>query len=146
VNETILLADDDDSVRHALSRVLESEHYRVMPARNGDEAVARFLEELPNLVLLDLNMPGKDGWEAYRIMKRLDPMVPVIVVTARPHQFVRAVELGVDALMEKPLDLPVLFSAIADLISEPKAERPGRLANRTSITQFLAHGLREACC
>ena len=87
MNKTILLADDDDSVRHTLGRVLQSEEYNVLLARTGREAVAEFLHNgPPDLVLLDLNMPDKDGWEAFHLMNRLEPIVPVIVITARPHR------------------------------------------------------------
>ena len=136
-SKRILLADDDPGVRQMLGRVLESEHYEVVLAKNGHEAAARFLADPPDLVLLDLNMPDRDGWAAFRVMNVSDPMLPVIVITARPNQYARAVELGVDALMEKPLDLPVLLGAIRRYTNESERERTQRLINPEFKTAFL---------
>ena len=134
----ILLADDDAGVREMLGRVLESEHYDVVPARTGREAAARFIADLPDLVLLDLNMPDRDGWDAFGLMHRTHPLVPVIVITARPQQYKHAVELGVDALMEKPLNLPRLLATIADLLAESGTQRRRRLADPGFKTAYLS--------
>jgi DNA-binding response OmpR family regulator len=123
----ILLADDDAAVRESIARVLESEGYDVLLARNGYEAIARFVDLKPHLVLLDLIMFGKDGWSTFTQMERLDPFVPVIVITALPNQFARANSLGIDAIMEKPLDLPLLLKTIKQLLAEPMAQRVERL-------------------
>jgi len=125
----ILLADDDAGVRETLGRVLKSEDYEVVLAKTGREAAAKFVADLPDLVLLDLNMPDRDGWEAFALMEHSRPLVPVIVITARPQQYQHAAELGIDALMEKPLDLPLLLVTIGDLLAESEAERVQRLTN-----------------
>src|SRR5262245_26652366 len=114
----ILLADDDSAVRKSLAKVLESEGFDVLLAENGREAVREFIAEPPDLVLLDINMPDKNGWDAFRLMETLHPFVPVIVITARPNQFERAVLEGVDALMEKPLDFALLLQTIERLLKE----------------------------
>jgi DNA-binding response OmpR family regulator len=137
MGETILLADDDASVRTMIARVLASEHYQVLAASTGSEAASQFLNGPPDLVLLDLNMPEKDGWEAWRLMSTLHPLVPVIVITARPNQFAHAQEMGIDALMEKPLDLALLLRTIHDLLAEPDDQRIARLARRTFKTRLL---------
>ncbi len=127
VRKSILLSDDDRSVRELLGRVLESEHYEVVYAKTGREAVARFHAGPPDLVLLDLNMPEQDGWEVFGQICAKDPLVPVIVITARPEQHRQAIELGIDALMEKPLDLPLLLDTIRTLLEETESERVRRL-------------------
>src|SRR5260221_13869276 len=137
MTKRILLADDDAGVRHMLGRVLESEHYEVVTAGTGREAAARFLDKLPDLVLLDLNMPDQDGWEAFDLMTDRRPFVPVIVITARPQQYQSAVDYGIDALMEKPLNLPLLLATITDLLAESKPDRVRRLTNRNFKTIFL---------
>jgi DNA-binding response OmpR family regulator len=134
----ILLADDDSSVRKSLANVLESEGFEVRLAEDGRQAVREFLAEQPDLVLLDINMPDKSGWEAFRLMETLHPFVPVIVITARPNQFERAVLEGVDALMEKPLDLLLLVQTIQRLLSEGEPGRIERLAKKKSNTEFLS--------
>ncbi len=120
-----------------LGRVLESEHYQVMFATNGAETARKFAANPPDLVLLDLNMPEKDGWQAFGLMCEKHPFIPVIVITARPHQYAHAVELGVDALMEKPLNLPLLLETIHGLLAESEAERTRRLTDPQFNTAFL---------
>jgi DNA-binding response OmpR family regulator len=116
---------------------LKSEHYDVVFAKTGREAAARFIADVPDLVLLDLNMPDRDGWDAFDLMNQTHPMVPVIVITARPQQYQHAAELGVDALMEKPLDLPLLLAAIAGLLAESEPERAQRLTDRGFKTTYF---------
>ena len=102
----VLIAADDSVVRGSLAAVFESEGYVVDEARNGIEAVNRAIERSPDLVLLDLNMPHSDGWTAFSQLDRVTPLLPVIVITARPNQYEKAVRAGVDAFMEKPLNIP----------------------------------------
>ena len=134
----ILVADDDAMVRAALAALLESEGYAVDEARNGIETVARAIEHSPDLVLLDLNMPQLDGWRAFVQLDRVTPLVPVIVITARPHQYKEAVRLGVDAFMEKPLNIPVLLRAIKRLVSETPEQHVSRVTSRAFVTRLLS--------
>jgi DNA-binding response OmpR family regulator len=119
----ILLADDDADVREMLGRVLKSEHYAVTLAKTGRDAAAKFFADLPDLVLLDLNMPDRDGWDVFGLMHQTHPLVPVVVITAMSQQSRRASECGISALMEKPLNLPLLLATIADLLAESKVKR-----------------------
>jgi DNA-binding response OmpR family regulator len=137
VSKTILLADDDASVRRMIGRVLQAEGYRVLPARTGYEAASQFLNGPPDLVLLDLNMPEKDGWEAWQLMNPLHPLIPVIVITARPNQYDQAQKLRIDALMEKPLDLRLLLRTIKDLLLEADEDRIRRVTDRNFRTALL---------
>jgi DNA-binding response OmpR family regulator len=140
----ILLADDDAGVREMLGRVLESEHYDVMSAKRGSETAAKFIADVPDLVLLDLNMPDRDGWDVFDLMKQTHPFVPVIVITARPQQYEHAAKLGITALMEKPLNLPLLLATIADLLAESEAERVQRLTDPGFKTTYLSQPI-EGC-
>ena len=117
--ELILVVDDDANVRESLSDVLIQEHYTVKLAYDGREAVRQFLDGPPDLILLDVNMPDITGWQAFQILAQLYPFVPVIMITARPGQFRRAAELGVNAFMEKPLDIPLLLRTIRELLTHP---------------------------
>jgi DNA-binding response OmpR family regulator len=135
----ILLADDDKSVRRSLARVLESEGFDVLTAEDGRAAVREFIAEFPDLVLLDLNMPDKDGWEAFDLIETLHPFVPVIIITARPHQFGRAKMAGADALMEKPLDFPLLVQTVNRLLREPDDKRLARVCSSEFATEWLAN-------
>lgn len=133
----ILVADDDAMVRAALADVLESEGYVVDEAHDGIEAVTRAIEHSPDLVLLDLNMPHWDGWKAFSRLDRVKPLLPVVVITARPNQYEDAVRLGVDAFMEKPLNILVLLRAIKHLVSESPERRKVRLTDRGFVTRLL---------
>jgi CheY-like chemotaxis protein len=133
----ILLADDDDEVLAALSSVLSSESYEVIVAKNGREAIEHFREQHIDVALLDLNMPVKGGWEAFERLTTIHPLLQVIVITARPDQYPLAIAAGVAALMEKPLDLPLLLQTIDELLVEPVEKRLSRLAGRRPITKYL---------
>ncbi|HEV2319843.1 MAG TPA: response regulator [Verrucomicrobiae bacterium] len=126
--KTILLADDDPAIRQTLGEVLALEQYKVVVAATGRESAAKFISCLPDLVLLDLNMPEGDGWDAFQVMNRTHPAVPVIVITASPHQQERAAGLGVVSLMEKPLDIPELLRTVRDLLETPGKMSPAGLA------------------
>jgi CheY-like chemotaxis protein len=133
----ILLVDDDDGVLAALGAALGSEGYGVVAARNGREAIEQFREGHVRLALLDLSMPVKGGWETFERLATLHPLLPVIVITAQPDQYPLAAAAGVDALMEKPLDIPLLLQTIAELLAEPAEERLTRRAVKPPGTRYL---------
>jgi CheY-like chemotaxis protein len=133
----ILLADDDQEVLAALSAALASEGYNVIVAKNGREAIELFRTGHFDIALLDLSMPVKDGWEAFERLTTIHPLLQVIVITARPDQYPLAVAAGVAALMEKPLDLPLLLQTIDEFLVEPVETRLSRLTGRRPITRYL---------
>jgi CheY-like chemotaxis protein len=135
---TIILADDDPEILAALSAALRSEDYEVIPANNGREACESFMRQQVDLVLLDLRMPVRDGWAAFERLTTTNPLVPIIIITARPDQYPLAVAAGVAAFMEKPLDLPLLVRAIDELLVEPLEQRLSRLAGRRPISRYLS--------
>ena len=126
--ELILIVDDDPNICDSLAEVLRAENYAVRLADDGDDAVRQFLQGPPDLVLLDLNMPNLNGWEAFRIMVQLYPYMPVIVITARPDQARRAAEVGIDVLLEKPLDIPLLLTTIRKLLAQPETAHFDRVS------------------
>jgi CheY-like chemotaxis protein len=126
----ILLVDDDAGVRGSLSDVLVSEDYVVIPANDGQQAIELAASTPLDLVLLDLNMPRKNGWDTFEELTRTHPLLPVIIVTARPNQLFTAVGAGAGALLEKPLDIPTLLRTVKWLLAEPLATRLARLAGR----------------
>ena len=134
----VLLVDDDPSIREFLGRALKAEHFDVVLARDGQEAAAKYLVVPYDLALLDLSMPRMDGWEALHTIQQMQPLLPVIIITARPHQYERAVAAKVDALMEKPLDLPLLLKAIRELLAQSVRERVSRLHDPSAETTLLA--------
>jgi CheY-like chemotaxis protein len=133
----VLIADDDAVVRGSLAAVLKSEGYEVDEAANGIEAVTRAIRHKPDLVLLDLNMPHADGWTAFSQLEQIKPLLPVIIITARPNQYPEAVRVGVDAFMEKPLNIAVLVNAVKRLTNEDEHRHDNRITKRTFVTQLL---------
>ena len=100
----ILVVDDDPSVREMLTRVLLGEGYLALSASDGAEALEIAAGASVDLVLLDLNMPVKNGWDTFERLTAENPLLPIIVITARPNQLFTALGSGVGALLEKPLE------------------------------------------
>lgn len=136
--QRILLADDDPGVRGSLSDVLVTESYVVIPANDGQQALELAGSIQVDLVLLDLNMPRKNGWDTFEQLTREHPFLPVIIVTARPNQLFTAVGAGVGALLEKPLDIPTLLHTIKRLLAESAETRLARLAGREMEFHYSA--------
>jgi DNA-binding response OmpR family regulator len=139
----VLLVDDDIAVLQSLARALESENFNVRTAGSGVDALQLFSVEEPDIVLLDLTMPGGSGWEAFEEMSRRAPLVPVVIVTARPGQFETAREACVGALVEKPVDVPSLVATMRRLLAEDEGTRVSRLVHHSPATRLIRPG-REA--
>ncbi len=139
-SKKILLVDDDAAIRRFLLRLLSGEGYSVLTAANGEEALEYASAAKFDLVLLDLNMPEMDGWETFEELTQVHPLLPVIVITARPNQLFAALAAGVGALLEKPLDLTRLLEEIPRLLREPRQERLARLAGRPSVFSYVPPG------
>jgi len=135
--ETILLVDDDSSVRQMIGRVLVTEGYSVLFAANGPEAVSLAASNRIDLVLLDLNMPGKSGWDTFADLTAKDPLMGVIIITARPNQLFTSMGAGVGALLEKPLDFPLLLKIVRALLAESAETRWERLTGRHAAFHYL---------
>ncbi len=81
----ILLVDDEESIQLLYREEFEDEGYSVESAYNGTEALAKFAANPPDLVVLDINMPGMNGIEVLRKMKEINPDLPIILSTAYPE-------------------------------------------------------------
>ena len=124
----ILLVDDDPTVRGSLNDLLVEEGFFVIPAENGQQAV-ELANRFPfDLILLDLNMPVKNGWDTFGELTTDHPLIPIIIVTARPKQLFTAIGAGAGALLEKPMDIPTLLRTMEKLLAEPAEKRLARLA------------------
>ena len=130
--------DDDATVRDSISDVLVTEGYTVVPAIDGQQALELAASAQFDLVLLDLNMPVKNGWDTFEQLTRRHPLLPIIIVTARPNQLFTAVGAGVGALLEKPLDIPTLLRTIRRLLAESAETRLARLAGRQTEFHYSA--------
>jgi CheY-like chemotaxis protein len=109
----VLVVDDEREIREAISEILREEGYDVVAAADGREALLRLREFHPSLVLLDLMMPGMNGWE-FRAEQMGDPSVssiPVIIVSALGND----TSLRAQSTIEKPFDLGHLLSEVKRL-------------------------------
>ena len=116
----ILIADDQPSARELLRSVLENAGYEVIEAGNGDEAVDRALESMPDLILLDIQMPGRDGFQACAALKTdlRFADVPVVAMTAglMRGEKERALASGFADFLGKPISIRTLRQTVADLL------------------------------
>src|SRR5690242_12566095 len=123
---TILLVDDEDAVQKLLTYPLEREGFRVMQARDGEEALQRFGTERVDLVVLDLMLPKLDGLEVCRRL-RAQSTVPIIMLTARDDELDKVVglELGADDYITKPFSIREFRSRVRALLRRAAAPRHG---------------------
>ena len=104
-NAKILIADDDRNICDLLRMYLEKEGFAVVLAGNGEEALLKFDEENPDILLLDVMMPRLDGWQVCRELRKKSE-VPIIMITAKGETFdkVLGLELGADDYVVKPFE------------------------------------------
>jgi DNA-binding response OmpR family regulator len=116
-SSTILLVDDEDAVQKLLAYPLERDGFRVVQARDGEEALARFAEERVDLVVLDLMLPKLDGLEVCKRL-RASSSVPIIMLTARDDELdkVLGLELGADDYITKPFSIREFRSRVRALL------------------------------
>ncbi len=144
LDQTILLVDDDPSIRQMLGRVLTGEGYSVLFAANGAEALGIAAVNHVDLVLLDLNMPVRNGWDTFERLTAENPFLAVIIITARSNQLFTAAGAGVGALLEKPLDFPTLLHTVSTLLAESAETRLARLAGKRARFHYLAGSAKQA--
>jgi DNA-binding response OmpR family regulator len=126
---TILLVDDEEAVQKLLTYPLERDGYRVISARDGDEALSRFGEQPVDLVVLDVMLPHVDGLEVCKRL-RATSHVPIIMLTARDDEVdkVLGLELGADDYITKPFSIREFRSRVKAALrraSAPKHEAAG---------------------
>jgi DNA-binding response OmpR family regulator len=121
---TILLVDDEEAVQKLLTFPLEREGFRVVHARDGEEALSRFAEEDVDLVVLDLMLPRLDGLEVCKRL-RAESSVPIIMLTARDDELdkVLGLELGADDYITKPFSIREFRSRVRALLRRAAAPR-----------------------
>jgi two-component system KDP operon response regulator KdpE len=109
----ILVVDDEPQIRRVMRTTLSKHGYEVIDARSGKEALARLREELPDLVLLDLNLPGIGGLDACRII-RAGSEIPIIILSVRNNEKdkVMALDAGADDYVTKPFSMEELLARI----------------------------------
>ena len=137
----VLVADDTRAIRRALAILLEEEGYEVRFAADGDEAIAEYGRKRPDLLLLDIMMPKKNGYQVLKRIRRDDPDLPVIFLSAKGSaaDVALGLDLGSDDYLPKPFDGEVLVSRIRAVLrrargaSAPSAAKPAEASGSSAF-------------
>src|SRR6478672_1964914 len=150
---TLLIVDDEELNREGLARRLRRHDYEVVAAKSGREAIELLGGRRFDLVLLDIMMPGMNGLEVLKFLRRVDSLLnlPIIMVTAKgeSEDMVEAFELGANDYVTKPLDFPVVLARIRTQLALRRAvaqvkELEGRLDARNKELEAAGAELTEA--
>ncbi len=110
----VLIAEDDRNIRAGLEEILSEEGYETVAAENGTQALELYRRESPDFICLDIMMPGVNGYEVCREIRRADPGVPIIFISAKSEEVdkVLGLELGADDFILKPFGVPEVLARI----------------------------------
>ncbi|GAA2364067.1 response regulator transcription factor [Streptomyces cuspidosporus] len=130
---TVLLAEDDRAIRHALERALSLEGYRVTAVPDGIEALAAVHRERPDVIVLDVMMPGLDGLQVCRVLRAEGDRTPILMLTARVETAdrIEGLDAGADDYVAKPFEVDEVFARLRALLRRaapapgPAQEEPG---------------------
>jgi DNA-binding response OmpR family regulator len=130
----ILLIDDDALMRRSLGFNLQQVGYTVLSAASGEDGIAMVKTEQPDLILLDINLPGMDGLDTLKRL-RMEQQAPVIFVTARRRELdqVLGLELGADDYITKPFDFDVLHARVKAVL---RRSVPAHEAHERPLLRF----------
>jgi DNA-binding response OmpR family regulator len=137
---TILVAEDDPHIRMGLKDTLESEGYRVIEAQTGMQAVERFQAGGIDLILLDVMMPEKSGYDVCQDVRAAGDPVPIIMLTAKGEEIDKVVglQLGADDYVTKPFGVHELLARIDAVLR--RTVRAGKPENTADCPFFFGHG------
>jgi len=124
MNKTkIMLVDDDPNIRQLVSLYLTREGFEVQEAQRGDEALKLFKAAAPSLILLDIMLPGMDGWQVCREVRKVSN-IPIIMLTAKDETFdkVLGLELGADDYITKPFENKELVARVKAVLRRSNAD------------------------
>lgn len=116
--QRILVAEDDTNIRNGLFALLQAEGYDVCVAKDGEEAIKRYTERKPDLVILDIMMPKKSGYDVCRAIRAKDLQTPLIMLTAKGEEIdkVLGLGLGADDYVTKPFSTRELVARVAAVL------------------------------
>lgn len=118
MSATVLIVEDEHAVARGIQYALQQEGYTVAVARSGEEGLEFATSQTPDVIVLDLRLPGMDGFDVLRRLRAAGSKAPVLVLTARDDEFDKVIglELGADDYVTKPFSLRELMSRIKALI------------------------------
>ena len=122
--KTILVIEDDVNILRGLTDNLTFEGYEVLAATDGQEGLRLALEKSPDLIMLDLMLPGLNGYDVCRKVKQQKPGIPIIMLTARGQEVDKIVglDLGADDYVTKPFSVPELMARIRAVLRRSRQE------------------------
>jgi UDP-3-O-acyl N-acetylglucosamine deacetylase len=146
MEKKVLIVDDDERVLQSIAGVLEDEGFQVITAKSGEEAIGIFEQKRPDVTLLDIWMPGMDGIEVLKRLKRMAPDCQAIMISghATISTAMTAVKLGAFDFIEKPLSLDVLLMTIRRALDRQKRKEdasPGELLSRGFPSPSFSNGV-----
>ena len=123
--QTVLVVDDDPNIAQLVKLYLEKEGYEVATESRGDEAVAAFQKNPPSLMLLDIMLPGMDGWQVCRAVRQTSN-IPIIMLSAKDETFdkVLGLELGADDYITKPFEGKELVARVKAVLRRSAPTEP----------------------
>lgn len=129
MSKSILIVDDEETIRQSIRGILTDEGFEVITAKDGNEAIERVAEELPDLVLLDVWMPGSDGVEVLSCLKKDYPYLQVVMISGHGtiETAVKAIRLGAYDFIEKPLSLEKTLLTINNALNFHQLSEENRL-------------------
>jgi two-component system response regulator PilR (NtrC family) len=138
----ILIVDDDESIRKALTAVLEEEGYAVDTAQNGNEAIEKCNEKYYNLALIDIRLPDMEGTKLLNAMRQNTPPMVKIIVTGYPSlsNAIEAVNKGADAYLLKPMAMDDVLKTIREHLNK---QTEARKYSEGKVAEFIESRARE---
>ncbi len=123
MSSSILIVEDDPSIRLGLKRSLEFEGFAVELARDGEEAIQRAFDKKPDLIVLDIMLPRVNGFEVCRTVRKYDPTIPIVILSAKGDEGdkVLGLELGADDYVTKPFSVRELTARIKAALRRRRA-------------------------
>ncbi|MGD8367284.1 MAG: sigma-54 dependent transcriptional regulator [Desulfobacterales bacterium] len=139
---SVLIVDDEPSILQSLGGLLADEGFEVMTAYNGYEALKIVDSESPDLILLDIWMPGMDGMETLKEIKRENPFIQVIMITGHGNidTAVKATKLGAYDFIEKPLSIDRVIVAINNALNFRRLEEENRFLRKKTLEKHSIDG------
>jgi DNA-binding response OmpR family regulator len=140
----LLVVDDDTNLRHTLQYAFKQEGFEVMTAEDGDRALASFRQSHPDLVILDVMLPGRDGFEVARLLRR-ESDVPIIMLTARDSELDKVVglEIGADDYLAKPFSTRELVARVRAMLRRTRRAEPAAADAREEIDGLVLDGAKH---
>ncbi len=138
----IMIVDDEPSILQSLSGILSDEGFEVVTASNGYEALKVIEDQSPDLVLLDIWMPGLDGIETLKEIKKSNPHIQVIIITGHGtiETAVKATKIGAFDLIEKPLSIDKVIVSISNALNFRRLEEENRYLRRKALEKHSLTG------